>query len=648
MASSVLGKRQRSTVDLEESLPLRSGSKRRARTPRIHEEDSNGSSSSIQRQPSTRLRSRVIVDSCDPPPGNQINAKISTGGNSRSKRNVRNSNSTLSPSKSETLLKPTKPLDTENVPAVVEFRTPQSKRFRDALANSPPVTPKHRVQIVGKSLTPRTPRNGATPTTTTTTTVYTPARQMFARSANPGRLIGREKERAELSSFIENGMKSRKGGCIYVSGPPGTGKSATIEEVCRDLNVTSVVKTAHVNCVSMRVARDIYGKLVESLCDESDVFSMSETEKLKSMFVPAKKSADLYLVTLDEIDHLLTADPEVLYTLFEWSLHSKSHLLLIGIANALDLTDRFLPRLKASNLKPILLPFLPYSAAQIANVITTRLRSLLSDCDTDSSGDYVPFVQPAAVQLCAKKVASQTGDLRKAFDLVKRAIDVIEQETQNKLEKENVPESPSKSALAENINLSSPPKTPAPKRTLANAYTALTAPRASIAHVARITAAVFGQGTTQRLQGLNLQQKAALCALVALDRKRRSSEIYATPSRSRVNAPTVRELFDAYCSLCRSDNVLHPLTATEFKDVVGSLETLGLVGEFQGRGRGGTIAGGSGILRTPSKSGSSASTPSRGSDEKGLACFVTEKEIVNQITGPGEAILKALIAGDCL
>ncbi|KAF3392337.1 Cell division control protein 18 [Talaromyces pinophilus] len=637
MAATVLGKRQRTALDVEDSLPLRSGSKRRARTPRIHEEESNT-------QTSLRLRSRV-VGSHEPQYADHLDTKVSTSGNGRSKRIVQN-NEILSPSKSDTHLKPTKPLDTENV-VVSEFRTPQSKRFRDALVNSPPVTPKHRVRVVGKSMTPRTPRHVGTPAGTTT--VYTPARKMFARSANPERLIGREKERAELSKFIENGMQSRTGSCIYVSGPPGTGKSATIDEVCRDLNVDAVVKSAHVNCVSMRSARDIYGKLLDSLCDDYDVFAMSETEKLKSMFVPTKKSDDLYLVTLDEIDHLLTADPEILYSLFEWSLNSKSKLLLIGIANALDLTDRFLPRLKANNLKPILLPFLPYSAAQIANVISTRLRSLVPETEAKASGDFVPFVHPAAIQLCAKKVASQTGDLRKAFDLVKRAIDVIEQETQTKLDKENaIPDSPSKHALAENVNLSSPPKTPASKRTLANAYTALTAPRASIAHVARITAAVFGQGTTQRLQGLNLQQKAALCALVALDRKRRSVEIYATPSKSRVNAPTVRELFDTYCSLCRSDNVLHPLTATEFKDVVGSLETLGLVGEFQGRGRGGTIAGGSGIMRTPSKSGSSSSTPSKGSDEKGLACFVSEKEILNQISGPGEGILKALLAGDCL
>ncbi|KAH8698287.1 putative cell division control protein Cdc6 [Talaromyces proteolyticus] len=640
MAATVLGKRSRAAIDLEEPLPLRSGSKRRARPPRIHEEEQSPNLSTAS------PRSKA-VDCSGPFSENDANVKKLTIGNSRSKRNVRNDN-TLSPSKIDSHFKASKPVNNENVKPT-EFKTPQSKRFRDALANSPPVTPKHRVQVGGKSLTPRTPRNAGAPATNIT--VYTPARQMFARSANPGRLIGRERERAEMTSFIEGGMESRKGGCMYISGPPGTGKSAMLDEVCRDLNVHSVVKSTHVNCVSMRTARDIYGKLIETLCDDSEVFSMSEAEKLKSMFIPAKKSTNLYLVTLDEIDHLLTADPEILYSLFEWSLNSKSHLLLIGIANALDLTDRFLPRLKSNNMKPILLPFLPYSAAQIADVINARLRSLLPTREDIPSG-FVPFVQPAAVQLCAKKVASQTGDLRKAFDLVKRAIDVIEQETQTKLEKENtndVTKSPSKPALTENVNLSSPPRTPNDKvRTLVDTYTALTAPRASIAHVARITAAVFSQGTTQRLQGLNLQQKAALCALVALDRKRRSGKMCVTPSKSKTAAPTVRELFDSYCSLCRLDNVLHPLTATEFKDVIGSLETLGLVGEFQGRGRGGTIASGSGIMRTPSKSGSSASTPFRGTDEKGLACFVMEKEIVDQIAGPGEGILKAMLAGDCL
>ncbi|KAL1997892.1 hypothetical protein VTN02DRAFT_491 [Thermoascus thermophilus] len=632
--AAVLGKRQRGALAAE-GLPLRTPSKRRARAPQIHEEEEDNAT--------RRLRSRTTGGG--PQQENDVGVKSVKV---RSTRAVRDGQARPDP-------------DENASPA--EFKTPRTSRYRDALVDSSPVTPKHRVQIGGKPLTPRTPRQGATPTAPQT--VYARARQLFARSATSGRLVGRENEREQLTAFIQDGVRSRQGGCLYVSGPPGTGKSAMVEEVCRELDLQTVTVT-HVNCVSMRSARDIYSKLVDDLCRDAQVFQKSEADRLQAMFVPTKPSADLYLVTLDEIDHLLTADAEVLYSLFGWSLHSKSRLLLIGIANALDLTERFLPRLKAQNLKPGHLPFLPYTAPQIANVITSRLRSLLPDDDDHSaSADFVPCLHPAAIQLCAKKVASQTGDLRKAFDLVRRAIDLIELETQQKLDKERADpdDASSKSVLIENVNLSSPPRTPSlSRRSLATSYTAVTAPRATIAHIARITSAAFGQGTTQRLQGLNLQQKAALCALIALDRKRRDGDIFSTPSKSsssRVSSsapPTIKQLFDTYCALCRHDNILHPLTASEFRDVLGSLETMGLVGEVQGRGRGGTVAaaaaggGGSGLLlmRSPSKSGSGPSTPSKGLDERALACFVTHREVESQISGPGEGILRRLLSGEGL
>ena len=49
----------------------------------------------------------------------------------------------------------------------------------------------------------------------------------------------------------------------------------------------------------------------------------------------------------------------------------------IGIANALDLTDRILPRLQARpKCKPQLLNFAPYSKDQIANIIKDRLKKV--------------------------------------------------------------------------------------------------------------------------------------------------------------------------------------------------------------------------------------------------------------------------------
>lgn len=54
---------------------------------------------------------------------------------------------------------------------------------------------------------------------------------------------------------------------------------------------------------------------------------------------------------LDEIDQLVQKDPTVLYQLFEWPSLADSKLILIGIANALDMTERLLPRLRSKGRK---------------------------------------------------------------------------------------------------------------------------------------------------------------------------------------------------------------------------------------------------------------------------------------------------------
>lgn len=425
-----------------------------------------------------------------------------------------------------------------------------------------------------------------------------------------------------------------------------------VNEVAENFEASATLRKEYINCMSMKTSKDLYGKLLETFCEGADVMEGDELKALQTIFVPRKKTKTVFVVTLDEIDHVLSLDLEILYKLFEWSLQKSSRLILIGIANALDLTDRFLPRLKARNLKPQLLPFLPYNATQIKAVITTRLKSLIAS-DSPTPG-YTPFLHPAAIELCSRKVSSQTGDLRKAFDICRRAIDLIETETKEKheatLREQMLQDSPSKGPLEENSNLASPTVSSERKtanKTLSQSLTTLTvenAPRALISHVNKITSATFGNGANQRLKALNLQQKAALCALVALEKKKREAlaNVMATPSKSKTAAPTIKTLYAVYCLLCTRDSILHPLTNTEFRDVVGSLETLSLVNAVDGR-NGSFIA-----MNTPSKRGRKFGSGIGVGDEKRVGSCVSEKEVAQAVEGLGAGILKSILSGEGL
>lgn len=68
-------------------------------------------------------------------------------------------------------------------------------------------------------------------------------------------------------------------------------------------------------------------------------------------------------------------------------------LILVGIANSIDLTQRVLPRLQTLVRKPHLVTFPSYSASQLETLLHQRLASLPG-----------PVFHPQAIRLVAKKV----------------------------------------------------------------------------------------------------------------------------------------------------------------------------------------------------------------------------------------------------
>ncbi|NWH41286.1 CDC6 protein, partial [Chloropsis hardwickii] len=125
------------------------------------------------------------------------------------------------------------------------------------------------------------------------------------------------------------------------------------------------------------------------------------------------------LLVLDELDQLESKGQDVLYTLFEWPQLPGSRLVLVGLANALDLTDRSLARLRAHPAgSPRLLHFPPYTREQLTCILQERLAQVAGE----------PVLDSAALQFCARKVSAVSGDARKALDVCRRAVEVVELE----------------------------------------------------------------------------------------------------------------------------------------------------------------------------------------------------------------------------
>lgn len=56
-------------------------------------------------------------------------------------------------------------------------------------------------------------------------------------TAKPERLIGRDKEMAEVRAFLKSHMSKKTAGSLYISGAPGTGKTAVLTTIIDEMKV---------------------------------------------------------------------------------------------------------------------------------------------------------------------------------------------------------------------------------------------------------------------------------------------------------------------------------------------------------------------------------------------------------------------------
>eukprot|EP00049_Salpingoeca_infusionum_P021813 m.4628 g.4628 ORF g.4628 m.4628 type:complete len:591 (+) comp4536_c0_seq1:230-2002(+) len=232
----------------------------------------------------------------------------------------------------------------------------------------------------------------------------------------PRALVSREREREVIETFWRTHLEASKAGSLYISGKPGTGKTATIRELLHKFaKEGSKTPTVSINCMSVKEPRHIFVRILEQLRGQSYPHMTAEEAMRKLDRLLSERNAPPALVVIaDEVDLLATRNNDVLYQLFQWP--QRSRVILIGIANALDLTDRILPLLSKWNCAPETLLFQPYSKQQLVGIVNARLEGL--------TVEGKPVLDVPALQLCAAKVSSASGDIRQVLDLCRRTIEL--------------------------------------------------------------------------------------------------------------------------------------------------------------------------------------------------------------------------------
>ncbi|EPY84501.1 origin recognition complex subunit 1 [Camelus ferus] len=271
---------------------------------------------------------------------------------------------------------------------------------------------------------PRTPRH-ATPRIRSRnlaaqepTNTLEEARLRLHVSAVPQSLPCREQEFQDIYNFVESKLLDHTGGCMYISGVPGTGKTATVHEVIRCLqqaaqaNDVPPFQYIEVNGMKLTEPHQVYVQILQKLTGQRATANHA-AELLAKRFRTRGSSQDTTVLLVDELDLLWTQKQDVMYNLFDWPTHKEARLVVLTIANTMDLPERIMMNRVSSRLGLTRMSFQPYTHSQLQQILVSRL-------------EHLKAFEDDAIQLVARKVAALSGDARRCLDICRRATEICE------------------------------------------------------------------------------------------------------------------------------------------------------------------------------------------------------------------------------
>ncbi len=241
----------------------------------------------------------------------------------------------------------------------------------------------------------------------------------------PEQLLHRDSQIRDIVDIVAPSLNKDQPSNILIIGKTGTGKTAVVNYIGKELMKADEGNNCcyiYVNCEVIDTPYSILYNISNQIITDPNNKIPFTGWSLDKIFNEIVKVVDnenkIFIIVLDEIDKSFKKNGDDIFYFLTTvnSMLKRSRVSIIGITNNSKFTEECLTPKIRSRLGEEKIIFPPYSLEQLIDILNDRAKIAF----------YPDVLEPSVINYCAAVSAQDSGDARKALDLLRIAADIAE------------------------------------------------------------------------------------------------------------------------------------------------------------------------------------------------------------------------------